>query len=406
MTELLDVFARRVREPDFVAASAQKFLELGRRAGRFPVATAWRDGTTAEIDVWCSNDYLGMGQHPAVLAATKQAVDEFGAGAGGSRYIAGTNRYHMLLERELAELHGKESALLFSSGYMANDGSLTVLAGQAADCLVFSDELNHASIIDGLRHSGAQKHVFRHNDTGHLEQLLANADPNRPKLIVIESVYSMTGDIAPLAEIARLAERYRAMTFLDEVHAVGMYGPQGAGIAARDGLADRFTVVMGTLAKGFGTTGGYIAGPTAVVEAVSAFARPFIFTTALPPAVAAGALAAVRHLRTSEVERDRLKENARVLHQQLRAAGIPFLSDHTHIVSVLVGSDSACRELAALLLDRHGIYIQAIAGPSIPAGHEILRIAPDATHTPDEVRSLAAILDGLWKELGLPFSPR
>ncbi|MFD9734954.1 5-aminolevulinate synthase [Umezawaea sp. NPDC059074] len=383
--------------------SARDFLEIGRVAGRFPSATARVDDGSelTPISVWCSNDYLGMGQHPAVLAAATRAIAEHGSGSGGSRNIGGTNHYHVLLEAELAELHDKEDALLFSTGYSANDGSLSVIAGRIPDCLVFSDALNHASIIDGLRHSRAEKVIFRHNDVAHLAELLAAADPRRPKLIVAESVYSMNGDVAPLADIADLADEHSAMTYLDEVHAVGVYGPQGAGIAARMGVADRFTVVMGTLAKGFGATGGYLAGPAAVVRAVRMFARSFIFTTAMPPAVAAAALAAVRHLRVSEVERDRLARNAARLHALLDERGIPYLSNESHIVSVRVDDDELCKRASDLLLRRHGLYVQAINAPSVRPGEEILRIAPNAVHTEQEVDDLARALGDIWLELGL-----
>jgi 5-aminolevulinate synthase len=401
MTQHLDFFAGELEE---LGDHRRSFLEIGRRAGRFPSALTRTgiSGSDHEISVWCSNDYLGMGQHPTVLEAMKAAVDAFGAGSGGSRNIGGTNNYHVLLEAELATLHRKEAALLFSSGYTANDGALTVLAGRMPGTLVFSDELNHASIIDGLRHSGAEKRIFRHNDTTHLAELLAAADPDRPKLIVLESVYSMSGDVAPLAEVAELAARHGATTFLDEVHAIGMYGPEGAGIAAREGVADDFTVVMGTLAKGFGTAGGYIAGPAVLVEAVRSFSRPFIFTTSLPPALAAGALAAVQHLRSSDDERARLRDNAQLLHRLLTERGIPFVSPQSHIVSVLVRDDALCRKASALLLERHGFYVQAINAPSVRAGEEILRVAPSATHTTHDVEKFADALDGIWEELNIP----
>ncbi|MGX4735433.1 5-aminolevulinate synthase [Kitasatospora griseola] len=401
MNQYLELFSLRMAEGGSPKAK-REFLEIGRLAGKFPAARSLRDGVTSEISVWCSNDYLGMGQHPLVLAATREALDEYGAGSGGSRNIGGTNHYHVLLENELADLHGKEDALLFTSGYTANDGALTVLAGRPGDCVVFSDEMNHASIIDGLRHSGAEKRIFRHNDTAHLEELISAADPDRPKMIVMESVYSMAGDVAPLAEIARIARKYGAMTFLDEVHAVGMYGPEGAGIAASLGIADQFTVIMGTLAKGFGTTGGYIAGPAELVDAVRGLSRSFIFTTALPPAVVAGALAAVRHLRGSDEERDRLHANARLAHRLLTEHGIPFVSDGSHIVSIFVGDDALARRISALLLERHGIYVQAINAPSVRAGQEILRSAPGAVHQPAQVEAFVAALDGIWRELGVP----
>lgn len=401
MNQLLNFFAAELAE---LGESKRSFLEIGRRAGRFPSAMArtGADGPDQEISVWCSNDYLGMGQNPSVLEAMKSAVDAYGAGSGGSRNIGGTNYYHTLLEQELAALHQKESALIFSSGYTANDGALTVLAGRAPGTLVFSDALNHASIIDGLRHSGAEKVIFRHNDTAHLAELLAAADPDRPKLIVLESVYSMSGDKAPLADFADLADQYGATTFLDEVHAVGMYGPEGAGIAASLGIADRFTVIMGTMAKGFGTAGGYIAGPPALVEAVRSFSRPFIFTTSLSPALAAGALAAVQHLRASDVERTRLRANAQLLHRLLTERGIPFVSSDSHIISVLVRDHVKCRRASTMLLRGHGIYVQAIDAPSVRAGEEILRVAPSATHTTLDVEKFAEALDGIWEELALP----
>ncbi|MCX5213246.1 5-aminolevulinate synthase [Kitasatospora sp. NBC_00240] len=400
MTAHLDFFTQEMQE---FAEQSRQFLEIGRHAGRFPSASAreGRSGAELEISVWCSNDYLGMGQNPAVLTAMKEAVDAFGAGSGGSRNIGGTNYYHVLLEQELAALHGMESALIFSSGYTANDAALTVLAGRMPGTVVYSDQLNHASIIDGLRHAGVEKRVFRHNDVAHLEELL-QADGDRPKLIVLESVYSMSGDIAPLAEIAALAEKYGATTYIDEVHAVGMYGPRGAGIAAREGIADKFTVVMGTLAKGFGTSGGYIAGPAAMVDAVRSFARGFIFTTSLPPAVAAAALAAVRHLSGSDQERERLAANAQLLHRRLTEHRIPFVSPMSHIVSAFVGDDARCRRASELLLERYRIYVQSINAPSVKEGEEILRIAPSATHTTADVEKFAEALDTVWQELDIP----
>ena len=375
------------------------FLEIGRRAGHFPRAVARTDASESEVSVWCSNDYLSMGQHPLVLAAVHDAVARFGAGSGGSRNIGGTNHRHVELERELADWHGKDAALLFTSGYTANDGALAVIAGRPEGTVVFSDERNHASIIDGLRRSGARKRIFRHNDVAHLAELLADTDPDVPKLIVLESVYSMSGDVAPLAEIADLADRYGATTFLDEVHAIGMYGPQGAGIAAREGIADRFDVVMGTLAKALGTAGGYITGPADLIDTVRTFSRAFVFTTSLPPAIAAGALAAVRHLRTSDAERDRLAENAGLLHRLLDDADVPYLSADSHIVSALVGDDALCKQASNLLLDRHGIYVQAINAPSVRLGEELLRIAPSATHTPADVQKFAEALAGIWRDL-------
>ncbi|WP_433598109.1 5-aminolevulinate synthase [Nocardia sp. CA-135953] len=404
MTQLLEFFSREMEQ---LGAGRRDFLEIGRRAGHFPSAIArGGPGGEREISVWCSNDYLGMGQAPFVLDAVKDAVDRFGAGSGGSRNISGTNRYHVLLERELADLHGKESALLFSTGYTANDGALSILAGRAGDTIVFSDEKNHASLIDGIRHSRAEKRIFRHNDTAHLTELLAAADPAKSKLIVFESVYSMDGDIAPLAEIARIAKEFGATTYVDEVHAIGMYGPRGAGIAAREGLADEFTVVMGTLAKAFGTIGGYVAGPAPLIEAVRAYSRSFIFTTSLPPAIAAGALAAVRHLIGSEVERTRLRDNAQLLHRLLDERAIPYISPMSHIVSVFIGDERLCRQASALLLQRYGIYVQPIDAPSVPAGAAILRVAPSATHDTTDVEKFATAIDDVWRELEIPRASR
>ncbi|MFG1610669.1 5-aminolevulinate synthase [Actinoplanes sp. NPDC049265] len=404
MASHLRHFIDRSDSPENIAFK-REFLEIGRQAGSFPSAIANRDGTPTEVSVWCSNDYLGMGQHPAVLAAARAAIDTYGVGSGGSRNIGGTNPYHVELEAELADFHGKESALLFTSGFAANDGALTVLAGNPDDTAVFSDELNHASIIDGLRRSRADKFIYRHNDMAHLEELLATAGPDRPKLIVLESVHSMAGDIAPLVEAAGLAEKYGASTFLDEVHAVGMYGPQGAGIAARDGVVDRFTVIMGTLAKAFGTVGGYIAGPAAMIDAVRMLSRAFIFTTSMPPATAAAALASVRHLRSSEVERERLARNAALLKRLLSDAEVPLVSDQSHIVSVFVGDDRKCKEASRLLIERHGIYVQPINAPSVRAGEEVLRVAPSAVHEAAEVEKFAAAVQQLWKELEIPSAP-
>ncbi|MFG2600629.1 5-aminolevulinate synthase [Streptomyces sp. NPDC048462] len=385
-----------------LAESKREFLEIGRRSGHYPMASARRDGVDSEVNVWCSNDYLGMGQNRQVIEAMQAAIETHGAGSGGSRNIGGTNHHHVRLENELADLHGKEAALLFTSGYTANEGALTVLAGMPKDTVVFSDAKNHASIIDGLRHSGAQKHVFRHNDVAHLEELIAAAPADCPKFIVVESVYSMSGNVAPLAEIADIADKYGATTFIDEVHAVGMYGPQGAGIAAREGIRDRFTVVMGTLAKGFGTVGGYIAGPAALVDAVRTYARSFVFTTSLPPAVAAAALASVRYLRSSDVERKLLSENAQLLHSLLIDADIPFVSTDSHIIAAFVGDDELCKRASQLLFERHGIYVQSINAPSVPAGEEILRIAPSAVHSQSDVENFAQALRGIWKELSIP----
>jgi 5-aminolevulinate synthase len=401
MANLMDLFSVEMEK---MADTRREFLEISRRAGDFPSATVSELGEESgrEISVWCSNDYLGMGQAPVVLDAVKKAVDESGAGSGGSRNIGGTNTTHVLLESELASLHKKEAALLFSTGYTANAGALAILAGRMKGTVVFSDEKNHASMIDGIRQSRAEKHIFRHNDVDHLAKLLASADPDRPKLIALESVYSMDGDIAPLAEIAELAKRHQALTYLDEVHAVGMYGPRGAGIAAREGLEDEFTVVMGTLAKAFGTIGGYVAGPTALMEAVRSLSPYFIFTTSLPPATAAGALAAVRHLTTSESERETLHRNATLLHALLDERQIPYISRMSHIVSVFVGDEVLCRKASHTLLSRYGIYVQAIDAPSVRPGRAVLRTAPSATHTTADIEKFAGAMDEIWNELELP----
>ncbi|MGY1434193.1 5-aminolevulinate synthase [Streptomyces reniochalinae] len=383
-------------------AYKREFVEIGRQAGRFPNATTQRGDREVEVSVWCSNDYLGMGQHPALRQAAHTAIDAHGVGSGGSRNIGGTNPYHVALEKELADFHGKEAALLFTSGFAANDGALTVLAGHPEGTAVFSDELNHASIIDGLRRSGAQKHIFRHNDAAHLEQLLKSVDPDQPKLIVLESVHSMNGDIAPLAEFADLAEEHGASTFLDEVHAVGMYGPEGAGIAAREGIAGEFTVIMGTLAKAFGTVGGYIAGPAAVIDAVRMLSRGFVFTTSIPPATAAAALESVRHLRKSGAERERLGRNADLLKSLLTQADIPYISRDSHIVSAFVGDDAKCKLASKLLIERHGIYVQPVNAPSVRAGEEVLRIAPSAVHRTADVHKFADALLDVWQEVGIP----
>ena len=378
-------------------------VEIARTAGDFPSATTRnvRDGGETRVAVWCSNDYLGMGQHPVVLAEMKSAIDRFGAGSGGSRGLVGNNPYHVLLERELAALHHKEAALLFNSGYIANHGALTTIAGRMEGTVVFSDELNHASIIDGVRHSRADKRVFRHNDTRHLEELIAALPPERPKVIAVESVYSMSGDVAPLVEVARIAKQYGALTYVDEVHAVGMYGHEGAGIAAREGLADEFTLIMGTLGKGFGTSGGYLAGPGPIIQALRVACRAFLFTTSLPPCIAAAALASVRHLRSSNIERERLHANALLLHQLLAERRIGVLSRMSHIVPVFVGNQPDCSRASSLLLERHGTYIEPIVQPLVPRGQEMLRITPTALHDTLDIHRLANALDEIWTELGI-----
>lgn len=377
------------------------FADIERQAGAFPRALNFAAGGPRDVTVWCSNDYLGMGQHSAVLAAMHRALDQVGAGSGGTRNISGTTHYHVELERELADLHGKEAALLFNSGYMANEAALSTLARLLPGCVIFSDELNHASMIEGIRHGRCEKHVWRHNGLADLEVKLRSVDAARPKLIAFESVYSMDGDIAPIAEICDLAERYGALTYLDEVHAVGMYGLHGGGIAERDGLLDRINIIEGTLAKAFGLMGGYIAANAKIIDTIRSFAPGFIFTTSLPPVIAAGATASIRHLKRSQTERALQKKHAALLTAQLKAHALPVAETPSHIVPVIVGDPVKCKALTGRLLDEHAIYVQPINFPTVPKGTERLRLTPGPLHGELEIARLVNALDRLWGEMML-----
>tara|TARA_B100001123_G_scaffold439559_1_gene576679 strand:+ start:3722 stop:4933 length:1212 start_codon:yes stop_codon:yes gene_type:complete len=377
------------------------FANLVRHAGNFPIATYRDDSGEKEVTVWCSNDYLGMGQHKSVIFAMNECLQHVGAGSGGTRNISGTSNVHVLLERELADLHGKEAALLFTSGYISNEATIGTLGALMPDCIIFSDSHNHASIIQGIRLSRCDKKIFRHNDVNHLEQLLAVSPTNVPKLVIFESVYSMDGDIAPIEKICDLADRYGAMTFLDEVHAVGLYGPKGGGIADRDGITDRLSIIEGTLGKAIGVMGGYIAANSTLVDVVRSYAPGFIFTTSLAPVLASGALASVRYLKSSSQLRRQHQERVESLKKRLSAANFPLISSNSHIVPIVVGDARLCKQVSDRLLDQHCIYIQPINYPTVPRGTERLRLAPSPWHTETMIDELVDALDEEWTRLDL-----
>jgi 5-aminolevulinate synthase len=374
------------------------FADIVRHRGEYPRATFRAPDGARPVTVWCSNDYLGMSQHPKVLAAMHQALDATGGGSGGTRNISGTTHYHVELEKELADLHGKQAALVFASGFISNDTTLSTLARLLPGLIIFSDELNHASMIEGIRRGGCAKRIFRHNDVQDLERQLNESDPAAPKLIAFESVYSMDGDFGPISAICDLAERHGAMTFLDEVHGVGLYGPRGAGVAARNGAMNRIDIIEGTLAKAFGIMGGYIAGSAEIVDCVRSFAPGFIFTTSLAPVLVAGALASVRHLKEGDAERCALHERASRLKRALGAAGLPIMPSPSHIVPVFVGNAALCKSVSDTLLHEHGIYVQPINYPTVPRGKERLRLTPSPVHTDRMIEELVSALDKVWTQ--------
>ena len=377
------------------------FADLERYKGSFPRAKNYIGNKERDVTVWCSNDYLGMGQNKEVIEAMSEALEKCGAGAGGTRNISGTNHYHVLLEQELAELHGKDSALLFTSGYVSNWASLSVLGANLENCVILSDELNHASMIEGVRHSRAKKIIWKHNDVNDLRNHLRSLDPNVPKIIAFESVYSMDGDISPISDICDVADEFGALTYLDEVHAVGLYGKRGGGVSERDGVADRISIIEGTLGKAFGVLGGYISGSKEVCDFVRSFSSGFIFTTALPPAIAAGALASIRHLKASEIERADQKRKVKYLREKLDQHNIPHLANPSHIVPVMIKDPIKCKMISDILMENYGIYVQPINYPTVPKGTERLRITPSPVHSFSDIDFLVNAMNELWSQCAL-----
>jgi len=378
------------------------FIDIERKNGQFPKAT-WHapDGSKRDITVWCGNDYLGMGQNPAVISAMNEALEATGAGSGGTRNISGTTVYHKKLEAEIADLHGKEAALLFTSAYIANEATLSVLPKLFPGLVILSDALNHASMIEGIKHGNCEKHIFRHNDVAHLRELLQAIEPGRPIVIAFESIYSMDGDFGPIAEICDLADEFGALTYIDEVHAVGMYGPRGGGVTERDNLAGRIDMINGTLAKAYGVMGGYVAASAKMVDAIRSFAPGFIFTTSLPPAVAAGAAASIRYLKDHAELREAQQTHAKILKMRLKGMGLPITDHGSHIVPVHVGNPVKCKMLSDMLLERFGIYVQPINFPTVPRGTERLRFTPSPVHGPGEINRLVSAMDDLWRQCEL-----